>query len=204
MKNYSVTHPNARNAFYSDSFFSVDLVELHLKDETGANMARYYCNGGYDIEWDSTTAPTAGTITYASQGDFIGFAGMEENFDVRVGKFSIYLSGLTFDTLSRFINYETEGSRVVVWKAFLSKTTGQILDTPIMMFDGQIYSFNINEGAKTCSINVECSSIFADFERSTARRTNNESNWLFQGVKYDTALEKSGIVANTEYKWGRL
>ena len=204
MKNYSVSHPNARNAYYSDSFFAVDLVELHLKNELGADMAKYYCNGGYDIEWDSSTAPTAGTITYASQGDFIGFSGMEENFDVRVGKFTIYLSGMSFDTLSNFINYETEGSRVVIWKAFLSKTTGQILDTPIMMFDGQIYSFTATESPRTCGITLECSSIFADFERVQARRTNNESNWLFQGVKYDTSLEKAGIVASTEYRWGRL
>jgi hypothetical protein len=204
MKNYADTHPNARNAYYSDSFFSVDLVELHLEDLRGGNQAKYYCNGGYDIRWDSITAPDAGTITYQSQGDFIGFGGMEENFDVRVGKFTIALSGMTYETLSDFINYEPEGKRVVVYKAFLSKTTGQILDTPIMLFDGQIYGYTVTESPRTCKINVDCASIFADFERSAGRKTNNESNWLFQGVKYDTALEKSSIVANTEYKWGRL
>jgi hypothetical protein len=53
-------------------------------------------------------------------------------------------------------------------------------------------------------VSIDCSSIFADFERTAGRKTNNESNWLMQGVKYDTSLEKSGIVANSEYKWGRL
>jgi hypothetical protein len=204
MKNYSVTHPNARNAFYSDSFISVDLVELHLFDYSGTDVSKYYCNGGYDITWNSTTAPTAGDIVYLSQGDFIGFSGVEENFDVKVGKFSIVLSAIEYATLSTFLNNETEGSRVVVYKAFLSKTTGQILDTPIMVFDGQIHGYSVNESSRSATIQIDCSSIFADFERVAARKTNNESNWLFQGVKYDTALEKSGIIANTEYKWGRL
>jgi hypothetical protein len=199
MKNYSSTHPNARNAYYSDSFFSVDLVEFHL-----AGDPLYYCNGGYDIEWDSSTAPTAGTITYKSQGEFLGFGGVEENIDVKVGKFNIIISALDEDAKQSLLSNYIQGARVVVWKAFLSKTTGQILDTPLMVFDGQIYNFQAIDGAKTSTISIACASIFADFERTAGRKTNNESNWLFQGVKYDTSLEKAGIVANTEYRWGRL
>jgi hypothetical protein len=198
-KNYSVTHPNARNAFYSDSFFSVDLVELHIP---GAPV--YASTGGYDIEWDSTTAPTSGTITYLSQGQFIGFNTSEENIDVKVGKFTIVFTALDSTTTEALLNNYIQGSRVVVWKAFLSKTTGQILDTPIMVFDGQIYNFSALESPRTATISIDCSSIFADFERTNGRKTNNESNWLFQGVKYDTSLEKAGIVANSEYRWGRL
>jgi hypothetical protein len=199
MKNYSVTHPNARNAFYSDSFFSVDLVELHI-----AGTGFYACNGGYDIEFDSPTAPTAGVNTYVSQGQFIGFNTTEENIDVKVGKFTIVFSALDTGATTLLLNNYIQGSRVVVWKAFLSKTTGQILDTPLMVFDGQIYNFNAVESPRTATVSIDCSSIFADFERTAGRKTNNESNWAYQGVKYDTSLEKSGIVANSEYRWGRL
>lgn len=203
MKPYSISHPNARNAYYSDSFFSVDLVEFHIKQGL-TNVPLYLCTGGYDIEWDSTTAPTSGVITYSSQGEFLGFSGVEENIEVKVGKFNIILSALDETTKLRLVNNPIQGSRVVVWKAFLSKTTGQILDTPLMVFDGQIYNFQVIDGARTATISVDCSSIFADFERTAGRKTNNESNWLLQGVKYDTSLEKAGIVGNTEYKWGRL
>jgi hypothetical protein len=199
MKNYSVTHPNARNAFYSDAFFSVDLVELHIPGDPV-----YVCNGGYDIEWDSTTAPTAGTITYLSQGQFIGFNTTEENIDVKVGKFTIVFSALDTNATTALLNNYIQGSRVVVWKAFLSKSTGQILDTPLMVFDGQIYNFNAVESPRTATVSIDCSSIFADFERTNGRKTNNESNWAYQGIKYDTSLEKAGIVANSEYRWGRL
>lgn len=199
MKNYSVTHPNARNAFYSDSFFSVDLVELHI-----AGSPFYACTGGYDIAFDSSTAPTAGVNTYVSQGQFIGFNTTEENIDVKVGKFTIVFSALDTNTTTTLLNNYIQGTRVVVWKAFLSKTTGQILDTPLMVFDGQIYNFNAVESPRTATVSIDCSSIFADFERTAGRKTNNESNWAYQGVKYDTSLEKSGIVGNSDFKWGRL
>lgn len=207
MKNYSVTHPNARNAFYSDSFFSVDLLEIHFYSYPGGVQTpdpMYLCTGGYDIEWDSITAPTSGTITYKSQGEFLGFNNVEENIEVRVGKFTVILSALDATTKTEVISRYPQGARVVIWKAFLSKTTGQILDTPLMVFDGQIMNFQAVEGARTAIISLDCASIFADFERTAGRKTNNESNWLYQGVKYDTSLEKVGTVANTEYRWGRL
>jgi hypothetical protein len=72
------------------------------------------------------------------------------------------------------------------------------------MFDGLIYNFAISEGAKSCQINVDCSSLFADFERSAGRKTNNWSNWLYQGSDYDNSMVKSGWVGQTEFKWGRI
>jgi hypothetical protein len=196
MKTYPTT---TRDAFYSDSFFSVDLVELHI-----AGAPFYACNGGYDIEYDSPTAPTPGVITYTSQGQFIGFNTTEENIDVKVGKFTIVFSALDSNTTDVLLGNYIQGSRVVVWKAFLSKTTGQIINAPLMVFDGQIFNFNAVESPRTATISIDCSSIFADFERTAGRKTNNESNWAYQGIKYDTSLEKSGVVANSEYRWGRL
>jgi hypothetical protein len=200
-KGYSSSRPNAYNAFNSDSFFSVDLVELHIAGTGGFHV----CNGGYDIEYDSPTSPTAGVNTYTSQGQFLGFNTFEENIDVKVGKFTIVASALDTNATELLLNNYLQGSRVVVYKAFLSKTTGQILDSPLLVFDGQVYNFNAVESARTATVSIDCSSIFADFERTAGRKTNNESNWAYQGVKYDTSLEKSGIVGqSSEYKWGRL
>jgi len=187
-----------RTEFYRENFIAVDLVELHL------TTPLYLASGGINISHDSATAPTAGTNTYTAQGDFMGFSGLSEDFDVRVGKFTIYLSAVGNNYVNRFIDQDYEGRRVVVYKAFLNYYDLSIVGTPIMMFDGQIYNAAITEKSNSCQINVDCSSLFADFERTAGRKTNNESNWLLQGVKYDTSLEKAGIVANTEYNWGRL
>ena len=197
-----------RDEYYRDHTISVDLVELHLKDTLGANQALYLCSGGFDVSFDSTTAPTAGTNTYEAQGNFIGFSGMSEDMEVKVGKFTITLSAIGNDYINKFINYEVEGKRVCIYKAFLGfGNTGTdplaLVAAPILMYDGTIYNFSVNETAKTCQISVDCSSLFADFERSNGRKTNNWSNWLFQGATSDKCFDKAGWVGQTEFKWGR-
>lgn len=202
MKSISNT---VRNEFYRQNFIAVDLIEIHL------STPLYLASGGIDIPYDSNTAPTSGTNSYSAQGDFISFTGMAEDFDVKVGKFNISLSGVGNNYIEKFIDVSTnvqnkigyEGARVVAYKAFLNYNDMTIAGTPLMLFDGQIFNVTIQETAKTCAINVECASLFSDFERTAGRKTNNNSNWLFQGVQYDTSMEQSGYVGSTEYKWGK-
>ena len=207
MKDFSLTAN--RDEYYRDHTISVDCVELHLKNASGANDTLYLCSGGFDVSFDSPTAPDAGTNTYTAQGNFIGFSGMSEDFEVKVGKFSISLSALGNNYIQKFINYEVEGKRVCIYKAFLGFGPAgtaplSLVATPILMYDGSIYNFSINETAKTCQVSVDCSSLFADFERTNGRKSNNWSNWLFQGQQYDKCFEKAGWVGQTEFKWGRL
>lgn len=206
MKEFAITAN--RDEYYRDHTISVDCVEIQLRDASGASQCLYLCSGGFDVSFNSTTAPDAGTNTYVAQGNFIGFSGMSEDMDVKVGKFTISLSAIGNDYIQKFLGYEVEGKRVTIYKAFLSfGPTGQdpltLVADPILMYDGTIFNYSINETAKTCQVSVDCSSLFADFERTAGRKTNNWSNWLFQGEQHDKAFEKSGWVGQTEFKWGR-
>ena len=198
-----------RSEYYRDHTIAIDCVELHLKDTLGANQPIYLCTGGVDLSFDTATAPTAGTNTYTAQGDFLGFTALTEDFDVKVGKFSIYLSGISNGFVNKLISYEVEGKRVAIYKAFLNFGVNgtdplALAAAPILMFDGVIYNFAISETSNSCQITIDCSSLFADFERTAGRRTNNWSNWLYQGTKSDAAFEKSGFVGQTEFRWGRV
>ena len=191
-----------RDEYYRDNTIAIDCVELHLPTPI------YLCSGGADLAFNSDTAPDTGTNTYTAQGDFLGFSPLGEDFDVKVGKFSIYLSAIGNNYIDLLKNTEVEGKRVVLYKAFLNFGGAgtdplSIVSTPILMFDGVIYNFAITEGARTAQITIDCSSLFADFERSNGRKTNDWSNWLFQDSKYDKAFEKAGWVGNTEFLWGR-
>jgi len=197
------TDTTLRDEYYRDTNFAVDLIELHLKDASDADDPLYLASGGIDIDYNSPTAPTAGTNTYSAQGQFMSYTNIGEDFDVKVGKFTINISGLPSGYIDRFVNKEPELKRVVVYKAFLSTTDLSIVSTPILMYDGVIFNVAIQESNVTCLINVDCSSKFADFERTAGRKTNNWSNWLLQNDKYDTSMEKAGYVGNTEFLWGR-
>ena len=210
MKSYS---SQQREQFYSNQFVAVDLIEIHLTDLNKASAPLYLTNAGMNIQYDSPTAPTSGTNTYTSLGEFIGFSTVDEDFDVKVGKFTVSLSGVANDFVSKFVyqdpttgnRIDLEGKRVVIYKAFLNINNGlKIVDSPILLFDGIIFNISINESAITCQINIDCSTLFADFERNAGRKTNNGSNWQYQGSTYDTAFKQAGIVGNTEYKWGKL
>ncbi len=196
MKTYA---NDLRDEFLRGKSIAVDLVELYLlqQDDVTADTVRL-CTGGFNIDYSGNT--------YTAQGDFIGFSTVSEDFDVKVGKFSIYLSGVDNNLVTKFTRTHYEGRRVVIRKAFLDfqPMTLNIVDAPMIIFDGTIYNVSITESAVTCSITVECSTLWADFERTNGRKTNNGSNWLFQGIATDTAFEKSGYVGNTEYKWGKI
>jgi hypothetical protein len=207
MKDFSSTAN--RDEYYRDHTIAIDCVELHLKNSSGTSIPLYLCSGGADLSFDTATAPTAGSNTYQAQGDFIGFSSLSEDFDVKVGKFSIYLSGVNTTYASYLMNNEIEGKRVCIYKAFLNFGAGggsdlQLAASPILMFDGIIYNFAIVESEKSCQITIDCSSLFADFERTAGRKSNNWSNWFYQGVKSDMCFDKAGWVGQTEFKWGRL
>lgn len=193
-----------RDEYYRDHTISVDCVELHIPGN-----ALFLCNGGFDVSFDSATAPVAGVNTYTAQGEFLGFGGMSEDMEVKVGKFTISLSGIGNNFITLIKNNEIEGARVCIYKCFLNFGPAgagplALVADPILMYDGSIYNFAIQETANTCNISIDCSSLFADFERTAGRKTNNWSNWLFQGVQFDKAMDKSGWVGQTEFKWGRI
>lgn len=197
-----------RDEYYRDHTIAVDCVELHLKNASGAPDTLYLNSGGFDLSFDSPTAPDSGSNAYIAQGNFMGFSGMQEDLDVKVGKFTITLSGIGNGYINKFLSYDVEGSRVCIYKAFLSFGNSgtdplSLVAAPILMYDGNIYNFSINETSSSCTINVDCSSLFADFERNNGRKSNNWSNWLFQGEQYDKCFEKSGWVGQTEFLWGR-
>ena len=199
-----------RDEFYRDNYIAVDLVEIHLKNSSGVSSPLYLCSGGFDITWDTDTAPTSGNNTYQAQGEFMGFSEMVENFDVTLGRFTIYLSGLGSDYINKFTANNPEGKRVVMYKAFLEYATVNgieglyVVPNPMMIFDGVVYNVTATESKSTCQINVDCATLFADFDRTSGRRTNSGSNWLFQGTQYDTSMEQAGIVGESNFLWGKV
>jgi hypothetical protein len=199
-----------RDEFYRENFFAVDVVYIALPDSTGAvtqSSVLRLCNGGIDIVLpDLNNVPR----TYTAQGDFIGFSTVTEEFDVKLGKFSIYLSGLTSGLVNRFTGgpnsrgIDFEGVQVQIAKVFLNYDTLQPISNPYIMFSGVVYNASVTESNVTCQITVDCATLWADFDRNNGRKTDNNSNWLFQlGNKSDTSMSKSGTVGQQEYKWGR-
>jgi hypothetical protein len=81
-----------------------------------------------------------------------------------------------------------------------------------MMFDGIVFNVIASESKSTCQINLECSTLFADFDRTAGRKTNSGSNQLYQGYTfnkttgegYDTCFDQCGFVGESNFLWGKV
>jgi hypothetical protein len=140
----------------------------------------------------------------------MNFSTITEEFEVKVGRFDIQLSGLGSNLAQRFTGatrngIEFEGRRVLIWRLFLDYNTMELINNQrFLMFDRVIYNAKIVESAVTCTISIECATLWADFERRKGRRSNNESNWLYQGNTRDFTFCKTATAGQIEFKWGRV
>jgi len=194
-----------KDRFYSDSFFSQELVYIGLRDGTGnqsitSTAALRFASGGIDVKVPEVDNVTR---TYTAQGDFMGFSTVSEEFDVKLGKFSIVLSALSTGMVNNFLGKDFEGSPVQIFRAFLDETDLHVLGT-ITVFDGYIYNITIQENAVTCTLEISCSTLWADFDRTSGRMTDNNSNWRFQGGNTsDKAFNKTATVGTIKFNWGK-
>lgn len=189
-------YPLIRDEYSRDHNFAVDLIRLFLKDANGNTDNINLCTGMIDLTYNGNV--------YSAQGEFMGYSSIQEDFDVKLGKITITLSGVDTGFVDKFINIDQIGSEIRIGKVFLDLNTLDIIsDYAVVMYIGEIYNVAIQENSETCTINIDCASVFADFERVAGRRTNNWSNWYFQGEKYDTCMDKAGYVGQTEFSWGR-
>ena len=196
VKSVRADYPLIKDAYSRDHNFAVDLFRMFLKDSSGGVDNINICTGMIDLTYNGNP--------YSAQGEFMGYSAVQEDFDVKLGKITITLSGIDTSFVDKFTSIDQIGSEIRIGKVFLDLNTLDIIsDYAMVMFIGEIYNVSIQENSETCTINVECASVFADFERSAGRRTNDWSNWYLQGQKYDTAFEKAGFVGQTEFLWGR-
>ena len=180
---------------YEDRSVAVDLLKIYLVNSSGVSTPLFLTNSNFDIRYNN--------ITYTAQGEFLNFSNYTEELDVKIGRFSVTLSAVNNDYLNKFTSAEIEGRQIVIEKAFLQYNTLEVIPDPILLYDGNIMNIVITESASTCNVTLDCSTLFADFERRAGRYTNNNSNWLMQGTKLDRSFEKAGWVGNSEIAWGR-
>jgi hypothetical protein len=199
----------ARDTYYSKNFFAVDAIKLHIPGYDNVRSdatALRFNNGGMDLTLSEGDYEGDQPWPYYGQGDFLGFSTVSEDFDIKVGKFDVTLSGAGTWLVDHFAqNIDFEGCRVQIWKVLLDYDTLQPkYDMVIPIFDGVIFNVKIVESAVTCTISVECATLWADFERTKGRKTNNESNWLYQaGNKSDLCFSKTATVGQVTYQWGK-
>jgi len=147
---------------------------------------------------NSTDLVYAGN-TYTSSSALKGISNITETSEVQVGSVGITLSGVNQEFIAILLNQNYIDREVKIFMVVLNAANG-IIGDPVLIYDGRVQSFTINDSETGSQILLTASSHWADFEKKSGRRTNTNSQALFfnqdKGFEFSPNTQKS-------LKWGR-
>jgi hypothetical protein len=139
--------------------------------------------------------------SYQAVGNFLNFSDIEESAELQVHSMTGELSGIGQEFVSLFLTENYIDRTVNLYKAFLN-VSQSLVSEPILIFSGRINGVDIKEDPNrgTCSIAMEASSVWIDFNRRPGRRTTNSEQQSFYpndlGFDFTSEMDK-------EIVWGR-
>jgi len=162
----------------------VELVYL------GISTGTYYTDHYKNLTFDGNT--------YTASSLFLGSSEVQENADVAVNTLSLKFSGADTTIISLLLNNNYMNKPAKVYRGFLNDSQALIAD-PFLLFDGRISSFTLEENETTSSVNIIIASHWADFEKTSGRRTAENSQKIY--FPNDKGMEFASKTAQ-RIKWG--
>jgi hypothetical protein len=138
---------------------------------------------------------------YTALGHFLGFSDIEESADLRVTNMTVQLSGIDQSVVSAVLGEKYIDRPLRIRKAFFDENMSIIPD-PVLIFEGRMDQPSIQEDPNngSCTVTVNASSAWVDFERKSGRHTNHTEQQLFfhgdKGFEFISEITK-------EIVWGR-
>jgi len=172
-------------AFGSDSFVIADLLTIDLSTPV------YLTDSPHDVLYDSKT--------FQSSGHLLSMAEPSESRDLRVGSVTIGLSGVSQEYVSILLNQDWINRDLILEKVALNDD-GTVVGSSVVIFQGQLSQFQILDNRSESKISLVAASHWADFEKTSGRTTNNNSQqFYFAG---DLGMEYAANVVK-DLKWGK-
>jgi hypothetical protein len=156
----------------------------------GISTGTYYTDHYKNLTFDGNT--------YTASSLFLGSSEVQENADVAVNTLSLKFSGADTTIISLLLNNNYMNKPVKVYRGFLNDSQELIAD-PFLLFDGRISSFTLEEDTTSSSVNIIVASHWADFEKTSGRRTAENSQKIY--FPNDKGMEFASKTAQ-RIKWG--
>ena len=178
-----------------DSLKYIDLIEVHFDAADGGT--KFLTNGQFPFTVSTDTS--GGSQTFLANGEFISFEMVNETDEARVNEINIILSGVSTTFTNLFLNNDYVERRIVIYRQFLDSANAA-LSTPIMLFDGEIKNFAINDKSDTSQVVIKSASVFYNFDDNNGRRTTEASQQrVFPG---DRGMQYASTTTK-DIRWGR-
>lgn len=138
--------------------------------------------------------------TYVGAGDLLSLSSVSENSELTASGMNIVLSGIKQSLINIARDEDYQGRPVVVSLGAFDDT-GDIIASPVIVFQGFMDVMSISDSGETSTISISIENKLISFERSSVRRYTAED----QKIDYpnDKGFEYVAKIQQKEIIWGR-
>lgn len=157
---------NAQNTYLAgNALLVVSLIEIGVNGDSDL----YYTDAPFDVDYAGNT--------YEAQGNFLSVSEAQETADIQVTNINLIISALDSDMVTKLARSNQINQTVTIRKAFFDPTDYSLIgdsagDTALVVFKGNIAGYRVEDSEDTATIQLEVSSQFNNFNRTSGRRTN--------------------------------
>ena len=152
-----------------------------------------------DNGFSLTSSISGSSVTYTPSSFLVSIPSFTEQTDVTKTSLTLALSGADQTFISTCLNENIVNDSVDIFRAFLD-TSSAIIADPILLYSGNIETFQIDETETESSVILTIVSHWADFDKRSGRNTNNNSQQRFFNTDVGFDFSSQTVL---DLKWGR-
>ena len=152
-----------------------------------------------DNSFDLTSSISGSSKTYTASPFLVSVPTFTEETDVTKTSLNIDLSGADQTFISTCLNENIVNDSVEIFRGLLNSTNSLIAD-PLLLYSGNIETFQISESQTDSNVTLTIVSHWADFDKKSGRQTNNNSQQRFFSTDVGMDYASQTVL---DIKWGR-
>ena len=152
-----------------------------------------------DCGFDLTSSISGSSRTYTASPHLVGGSSFEEQTDISKTSLSLSLSGADQTFISTCFNENIVNDIVEIYRGLLDSSNSIIAD-PILLYSGNIDTFEITETTTQSNVKLIIVSHWADFDKKSGRKTSNASQQRFFSADLGMDYSSENVL---DIKWGR-
>tara|TARA_R100000654_G_scaffold49864_2_gene76042 strand:+ start:380 stop:946 length:567 start_codon:yes stop_codon:yes gene_type:complete len=152
-----------------------------------------------DNGFSLTSSISGSSVTYTPSSFLVSIPSFTEQTDVTKTSLTLALSGADQTFISTCLNENVINDSVDIFRAFLD-TSSAIIADPILLYSGNIETFQVDETETESTVILTIVSHWADFDKKSGRNTNNNSQQRFFNTDVGFDFSSQTVL---DLKWGR-
>tara|TARA_R100000655_G_scaffold105005_2_gene152800 strand:- start:360 stop:926 length:567 start_codon:yes stop_codon:yes gene_type:complete len=152
-----------------------------------------------DNSFDLTSSISGSSTTYSASAFIVSVPSFTEETDLTKTTLTIDLSGASTTFISTCLSENVVNDSVIIYRGLLDSNNAIIAD-PILLYQGTIDTFAISEAEQDSAVSLSVVSHWADFDKKSGRKTNNNSQKRFFSTDVGMDFSSQTVL---DIKWGR-